>query len=203
MAPKGCFFLVWLCASEDICVKLLLGDAGVSEPLLPSHAVSLQATVLFYARMILLYILLIDKCVCFPFFFFGNIWRHLAEIEPCGYCQGCCLVLPQRIVVVDLQTSFQTRDLNMSLSRRQGPLFRSCASICPEVVAVVGVKHLVRTSEADSPIRAGRALWTGSEARTLCSGRCLAGGRHCEAFFLTLLWKAKQDCNVLKKRRGL
>lgn len=62
------FFLVWLCILEDICVKLLLGDAGVSEPLLPSHAVSLQAAVFFYADMMLLYIVLIDQCVCFPVF---------------------------------------------------------------------------------------------------------------------------------------
>lgn len=69
-------------------------------------------------------------------------------------------------------------------------------------VQLLASNTFVRTSEAVSPITAGQVLRTGSGARTLCSGRCLAEGNHCEAFFLTLLWKAEQDCVVYFRNRG-
>lgn len=48
-----------MCIRRHLC-ELLLGDAGVSEPLLRSHAVRLQATVVVFADMLLLHVVPID-----------------------------------------------------------------------------------------------------------------------------------------------
>lgn len=42
-----------------------------------------------------------------------------------GYCQDCCLVVPQPTGVADLQTSFQIRDLSMWLYRRHDPFLEA------------------------------------------------------------------------------
>lgn len=79
------------------------------------HAVRLETTAIVAADMTLLHILPIDQCVCH----FINIW-----LKCCWnwtICQDCGLLLSQRIVLADLHTSFQIRDLNVSLYRRHGP----------------------------------------------------------------------------------
>lgn len=102
--------------------------------------------------------------------------------------------LPSKLGMLDM--SHVTDSLAVPFLEAAMLFFHRGRCICVEV------KHLEGASEAASPITAVGVLWTGSEVWTLCSGRRLAEGRHCEAFFLALLWKAEQVCVVYIKNRG-
>lgn len=100
-----------------------------------------------------------------------------------------------------LQTSFQIGDLKTDYRQPCGLFwffffFSRSLHLCWSQTPRADLGKRFRQSELH------RVLWTGSEAWTLCSGRRLAEGRHCEAFFLTLLWKAEQVCVVYFKNGG-
>lgn len=139
MASERLFFCFGYLHQKTSVLNSRWGRAGLSEPLLRSRAARLKTTVAVLADMILLHVVPIDQCVCFAFF--ETLDLNVAEIKISvssdsrnqlyrvavhhwsaqAGCQDGCLVGPQWVVVADLQTSFQIRDLNMSLCRRHAP----------------------------------------------------------------------------------